>query len=1013
MEKWHRTLALVAACSVAAIGMGQTWTGDTLSWHLTDTSATLNATAAGTSMVTTCPGAPGTAWNWHWRWVQDLAGSPANRSAVTARAADSSLVFSLSLGASGSDDPLVVDLPDTSLALQPGTWAGGLDAEFRLLRSPDAPHATLLLRAPGTAAYTPLTTLPGSPHCWSIQAWYTASNTQNFSFHLHPDATFVPDTLPPRITATTWLNDTLLRVALDEPVAQLPQAFLAPSTGLLCAFPTPSAPTVLHCLAPAPPATGLPLPLLLQGLCDTTGNCTNRTVPVPYLPPHGPQPGDVAITEIMADPTPSLGLPEIEWIEWTNTSDRIIDVRHLMLQDASDLSAVEPLPPWDGRLDPGVSCVLSPAATPVAPGVPQAQLPHISSFTDAGERLTIQRTDGTVIDDIAYDRSWWQGAPGGTSAELRHTGACGLPSHWGPGQPASPGASTAQPAPAEHWAIASFHPFHASGGEVAFSCELDPLVSGSLQWKNGGVPLVPAAPNRASWTGTLPQGPAQDWTLSGLRPCLLRWQDHTPLLHRDAIGSFPQRGDAAVTEIAVRSPSGWPGLPPFVEWTNISNKTLEISGVTLNDFPAQGRHLGPGASTMVPLDLPNEAGTITLTAGDGTVLEAFDYSSCWQPDRQAADEGISWVRRDPYGPAGDARNWSGSSDPLGCSPGQLEPHIPWVDTVAPTLLAWVEHEGQIHARFSEPVTATGIPGDRNGLLWHFPSGDTASVTCRDFSGNERTFSPSIPSPSDITWRLNEVGAWMDSSDEPFLETVAAGSGWASTADLVWTTEAEPLPFDWEPVTAGAWRVPAGIEIAWARCPERLETVRALPTDLPSLYGDRTIQLGRVDGGTRVLLDSMRSDRDRFDPQRVRSPSTSWERFHAAPGAWAACLSGTTPGAPNSQSNAAPAQPRRLHIAPGTCVPGTSGWGQIAVRWRETTAGDLTELGILDEQGQPVRELLRPGDGVPVAGGVGTWFWDGRSEHGVAVAPGMYWVVAHGADGKVLEAEVVVVAPAAE
>lgn len=1014
MEKWKQVPVLVAALMLCMACSGQTWSGDTLSWDLTDTSATLNAAAAGTSLLSICPDSPGAAFDWRWRWVQALAGSSANRSTITLHAADSTFLCSIALGATGSDDPLVVTLPDTVLLCQPGLWASGLDATFRLLKPPGASTSTLFIRPTDSLAYTALAAVAGTPACWSFQAWFTSSNTQAFGFYLDPNATFIPDTLAPFPISNQWVSDSLIRIAFNERLAAPPDAWLE-DTGLLCQIASENEGNVVRCLAPDAAAVGHPIPLYLSQVCDTLGNCADRLITTLFLPPHATQPGDVVVTEIMADPTPSQGFPEVEWIEWTNASDRIVDVRHLYLQDATDLSGVEPLAPWDGLLEPHARCVLSPSHTVVAAGVQQALLLDIGSFTDAGELLEVQRADGTVIDAVQYDRAWWQGVPGGTSIALRHAGACGLESHWAPETPASPGTGAETTAPDVPLAVTAFHPLHARGGRIEFSCELDPLASGSLTWREGGVPLEPNGPQSALWTGTVPAGQPLALTITGLRPCLQRWNAEGPWHHVDSIAEFPKASDAAVTEIAVRPPVGWPGLSPFVEWTNLSEATWEISGVHIGGITSTARQLAPGASALISVDLPNEAGSIVLLDGAGNTLESFAYTSCWQEDRQAADEGIAWVRLDPHGPAGDGRNWAGSRAPLGCSPGWLESRVPWVDTVPPSLLAWVELEGQIHARFSEPVLpdSTAFPGDENGFLWHWPAAPGTSVTCRDFAGNAVTTTIEELDESPRPWRLNEIGAWLPAEDEPFIETLAEGSGWTSTFELVWTSTDEPFPYDWAPVTSERMWVPAGVEIAWARCPERLSSPFAIPAELPSLYGDRRIQLGRVAGGERVLLDSVWSDRDRFDPQRALDEGVSWERFHAAPGAWAACLSGTTPGAPNSQSGLPARTDSPLEVAPRTCVPGTSSWGQVGVHWQNSTPEALHRLVVMDAVGREVRRLFEPGGVLPVAGGRASWFWDGRDMRGVAAEPGSYWVVAMNEAGHAIETRAVVVAPRIE
>src|SRR5918993_1255604 len=58
---------------------------------------------------------------------------------------------------------------------------------------------------------------------------------------------------------------------------------------------------------------------------------------------------DVVIDEIMADPSPTVGLPVSEWIELRNTSSLPLDLAGWRIGDASGLSA--PFP--SATLQPG------------------------------------------------------------------------------------------------------------------------------------------------------------------------------------------------------------------------------------------------------------------------------------------------------------------------------------------------------------------------------------------------------------------------------------------------------------------------------------------------------------------------------------------------------------------------------------------------------------------------------------------------------------------------------------
>src|SRR5215467_5446962 len=62
---------------------------------------------------------------------------------------------------------------------------------------------------------------------------------------------------------------------------------------------------------------------------------------IPFLA-FGQNRYDVVIDEIMADPSPQIGLPNNEWIELKNTSNQPIDLQGWRIGDATSQSGAMP-----------------------------------------------------------------------------------------------------------------------------------------------------------------------------------------------------------------------------------------------------------------------------------------------------------------------------------------------------------------------------------------------------------------------------------------------------------------------------------------------------------------------------------------------------------------------------------------------------------------------------------------------------------------------------------------------
>src|SRR6185437_977745 len=78
----------------------------------------------------------------------------------------------------------------------------------------------------------------------------------------------------------------------------------------------------------------------VSGVKDLSGNTINSGTTNFSL--YTPQQYDIVIDEIMADPTPQVGLPNSEWVELRNTSVFAVNLQGWKLVDATGISGAMP-----------------------------------------------------------------------------------------------------------------------------------------------------------------------------------------------------------------------------------------------------------------------------------------------------------------------------------------------------------------------------------------------------------------------------------------------------------------------------------------------------------------------------------------------------------------------------------------------------------------------------------------------------------------------------------------------
>lgn len=141
---------------------------------------------------------------------------------------------------------------------------------------------------------------------------------------------------------------------------------------------------------------------------------------------------DIVIDEIMADPTPVVGLPDAEFIEIKNISGHEINLEGVRVKSLTTTSAAFP-----SYTLPHDSFLIVTSTSHRSLFEPFGNVIGVSSFpalNNSGTTLTILSKEGITIHAIAYDKSWYQNdvkSDGGWSLEMIDThNACNGANNW-------------------------------------------------------------------------------------------------------------------------------------------------------------------------------------------------------------------------------------------------------------------------------------------------------------------------------------------------------------------------------------------------------------------------------------------------------------------------------------------------------------------------------------------------------------------------------------------------------
>ena len=238
----------------------------------------------------------------------------------------------------------------------------------------------------------------------------TASFFQRHFFDDIQVQPYVPDITPPAIVSASVITaatvDVLFNESVDFTSAQtagnygVSNGVGAPVSAVRDAVNT----SLIHLTFAANLPSQINLTLTVNGVKDIAGNTLNNgIVTFSYFVPAQ---YNVVIDEIMADPTPVVGLPDAEWVELKNTSAFAINLQGWKLGKPTGESGPMPsfILPAGGYV---IVCTGSavPSLSPFGPAISVTSFP---SLNNTGDNIYLRSPQGVIIHSVNYTDDWYK-----------------------------------------------------------------------------------------------------------------------------------------------------------------------------------------------------------------------------------------------------------------------------------------------------------------------------------------------------------------------------------------------------------------------------------------------------------------------------------------------------------------------------------------------------------------------------------------------------------------------------
>ncbi len=452
--------------------------------------------------------------------------------------------------------------------------------------------------------------------------------------------------------------------------------------------------------------------LSIHGVEDNFSNqLENNTISFHYNAPYRLRFGDILITEIMADPTPGVDLPEYEYLEIYNPHDVAYNLNQVKLIVGSDTAIIP-----DVTIHPKEYIILCQhsAVEHFEINGRTIKIPNWPSLNNRGENIYLSNSRDDLLFSVAYDNTWYrfiEKDDGGWSLEMVDTNfPCKGRENWiasndpSGGTPGKENASASQLTDLTAAEISRIIAPTDTTVAVFLSEKIGPqkisitdiLVNPQLVIEKVELAVPDLSRIDITFKSPIISKTRYELTIKNIYDCPGNIQKNT-----SSTFVLPEKADSLDLIINEILFDPWPEGVDFVELYNQSDKYIDLKTIQIGNVefkPITADHLIIEPKQFLALtedpeklnnhypgieeknvwkidDLPpfnNDEGNVILKDIDGKTIDFFQYSEDYHSGFLQDTEGVSLERISFAGMSNNPGNWHSAASTSGfATPGKM------------------------------------------------------------------------------------------------------------------------------------------------------------------------------------------------------------------------------------------------------------------------------------------------------------------------------------------------------